>query len=144
MAAKVISTQLRRNLQNSPCGSGWKLIRTSMSLQVSRLHSFTFSLQKNHLHHQLVLPNSLYGPFPPKYVSDEPLWLVACCPGVPSFTASPFCTYYQHQPVATTRWCFTLDVRPPLHTYYQHPLYVLQAPLSHDSSLVLVTTMVHF
>ena len=26
----------------------------------------------------------------------------------------------------------------------QHPLYVLQAPLSHDSPLVLVTTMVHF
>ena len=89
MAAKVISTQLRRNLQNSPCGSGRKLIRTSMSLQVSRLHSFTFSLQKNRLHHQLVLPNFLYGPFPPKYVSDEPLWLVACCPGVPSFAASP-------------------------------------------------------
>src|ERR1700678_1399310 len=131
MAAKVISTQLRRNLQNSPCGSGQKLIRTSMSLQVSRLHSFTFSLQKNRLHHQLVLPNFLYG-------------LVSCSPGVPSFAASPFCTYYQHQPVATTCWCFTLDVRPPLHTYYQYPLYVLQAPLSHDSSLVLVTTMVHF
>src|ERR1700678_2126594 len=127
MAAKVISTQLRRNLQNSPCGSGRKLIRTSMSLQVSRLHSFTFSLQKNRLHHQLVLPNFLYGPFPPKYVSDEPLWLVACCPGVPSFAASPSAhtiSISQSQQLAgTSLWMsgppFT-HTTSTLCTYYKH------------------------
>ena len=59
--------QLRRNMQNSRCGSGRKLIHMSMSLQVSQFYLSTPS-KFAQVSHWTVLPTVICGPFPSKSV----------------------------------------------------------------------------
>jgi hypothetical protein len=93
----------------------------------------------------LLTPLLVADHYPIATTNDKPKWCTDRASMLMTGSRSPplppaFCTYYQHQRAATTRWCFTLDVRPPSHILpaWQHPLYVLQAPPSHDSSPFLI------